>query len=86
MLQVDMSSPSYTLFCKRGKEVAKLLPKLTLRRPLEIVFDASGLKIYGEGEWKTFQHGREKKRRWIKVHVGIDPKSGECLSILITDE
>lgn len=86
LLGIEMPSPSYSLFCKRGKEVAELLPKLTSRRPLEIVVDASGLKIYGEGEWKTFKHGREKKRRWIKMHVGVDPKSGECLSISITDE
>ncbi len=50
------------------------------------MIDASGLKIYGEGEWKTLKHGREKKRRWIKVHVGVDPKSGECLSLSITSE
>jgi IS5 family transposase len=86
LIGVDIACPNYTLFCKRGKEVAELLPKLTSRKPLEIVVDASGLKIYGEGEWKTFKHGRDKKRRWIKVHVGVDPKSGECLSISITDE
>ncbi len=27
-----------------------------------------------------------KKRKWIKVHAAVDPKSGECLSISVTDE
>lgn len=86
LLKVENTCPNYTLFCKRGREVAALLPCLSLRKPLEIVIDASGLKIYGEGEWKTLKHGREKRRRWIKVHVGVDPKSGECLSLSITSE
>jgi len=41
-------SPNYTLFCKRGNEIRSLLPKLSSRKPLEIVIDASGLKVYGE--------------------------------------
>ena len=53
---------------------------------MEIVVDASGLKIYGEGEWKTHKHGREKRRRWIKVHVAVDPNTGECIAAKITDE
>jgi len=66
--------------------VKDLLPKLSNRRPKEVVIDASGLKIYGEGEWKTHKHGREKARRWIKVHVAVDPKTGECIAAKITDE
>ena len=86
LLGSDMKAPDYTLFCKRGFEVASLLPKLSSRRPLELVIDASGLKIFGEGEWKTYKHGREKKRRWIKVHAAVDPKTGECIAAVITDE
>ncbi len=86
MLGSTMKSPDYTLFCKRGDEVASLLPKLSNRRPIELVIDASGLKIFGEGEWKTYKHGREKKRRWIKVHTAVDPKTGECVAAVITDE
>jgi len=53
---------------------------------MEIVMDTSGLKVYGEGEWKTYKHGREKRRRWIKIHAAIDPKSGECIAAKITDQ
>ncbi len=66
LLGIDAICPNYSLFCKRAKEVALLLPKLSSRRPLEIVVDASGLKIYGEGEWKTFKHGRDKKKKMDK--------------------
>ena len=86
MLESDIESPNYTLFCKRGHEVASLLPKLSNRRPLEVVIDTSGLKIFGAGEWRTYKHGREKRRRWIKVHVAVDPNTGECVSAIVTDE
>lgn len=76
--------PDYTLFCKRAHEIE--LPKLSSRKPIAIVIDASGLKIFGEGEWKALKHGREKKRRWIKIHAAVDPKSGECVAVEITDD
>ena len=86
LLGTDLTPPHYTLLCKRGNEVASLLPKLSNRRPVELVIDSSGLKVFGEGEWKAYKHGREKRRGWIKVHAAIDPKTGECISAVITDE
>lgn len=32
------------------------------------VIDATGLKVYGEGEWKIRKHGKEKRRVWRKLH------------------
>ena len=86
LVGANLNSPHYSLFCKRGNEVKDLLPKLSDRRPKEVVIDAAGLKIFGEGEWKTHKHGREKVRRWIKVHVAVDPKTGECIAAKVTDE
>lgn len=86
MLGSDILSPHYSLFCKRSSDVQKTLNKLSKRRPKEIILDASGLKIFGEGEWKTHKHGRDQKRRWIKLHVSVDPKTGECISTKVTNE
>ena len=86
LLQADLKSPHYSLFCKRAKEAAELLPKLSTRKPLELAIDSSGLKISGEGEWKVKIHGKEKRRGWIKLHMGVDPKSGEIIAIDVTNE
>jgi Transposase DDE domain len=40
--------------------------------PLHLVVDATGVKVYGEGEWKVKQHGWAKHRTWIKAHLGVD--------------
>ncbi len=53
---------------------------------MEIAIDSSGLKISGEGEWKAKIHGREKRRGWIKLHIAVDPKSGELIAVDVTNE
>ena len=32
-----------------------------------LVIDSTGLKVYGEGEWKMRKHGKEKRRVWRKT-------------------
>ena len=46
--------------------------------------DSTGVKLYGEGEWKTRQHGVSKHHIWRKLHIGVDEQTGEILGALIT--
>lgn len=46
--------------------------------------DSTGIKVYGEGEWKTRQHGISKRRTWRKLHLGIDEASGEILAAVVS--
>lgn len=55
------------------------MPKLSQKRPTDIVFDSTGLKVYGKGGWKVKVHGRSKKRTWRKLHIGMDPDSQEII-------
>jgi hypothetical protein len=50
-----------------------------------IVIDSTGLKVYGEGEWKQRQHGKSKRRTWRKIHIGLDPETGEITATRLTD-
>lgn len=43
--------------------------------------DSAGLKVFGEGEWKTRQHGISKRRTWRKLHLGLDESTGEVLAM-----
>jgi hypothetical protein len=29
-----------------------------------LVIDSTGLKVFGEGEWKVKKHGKERRRIW----------------------
>lgn len=51
---------------------------------LDIVMDSSGLTIFGEGEWKVRSHGKSKRRTWRKLHIGVDPHSGEIQAAALT--
>ena len=53
--------------------------------PRHLVIDSSGLKVYGEGEWKRRRHGKGKRRTWRKIHIGLDVKTGEITATRLTD-
>ena len=42
LLQQDLKVPHYTLFCKRAKEASSFLPRLSKKKPVEILIDSSG--------------------------------------------
>jgi hypothetical protein len=48
------------------------------------VIDSTRLKIYGEGEWKTHQHGVSKRRTWRKMHLGFEEATGEIVAVVTT--
>lgn len=77
--------PDYTTLCRRAKSLKVVLPT-TAKRGAEVhlVVDASGLKIYGEGEWKVRTHGKGKRRTWRKIHLGVDAASQEVLTACVT--
>ncbi len=53
-------------------------------KPTDLVVDSTGLKIYGEGEWKTRVHGKQKRRAWRKFHLAIDLNNRETAAIELT--
>lgn len=78
--------PDYSVMCRRA---SRLDVKLPVRRrfgeKVHLVADSSGLKVYGEGEWKVRAHGWSKRRTWRKLHVGVDEKTGEVLVARVTE-
>ena len=61
MMKINLPAPDHTTVSKRGKDLKVNLPKMANQR-LNIVMDSTGLKIYGEWEWKVRQHGVSKRR------------------------
>ena len=51
---------------------------------LNLLVDSTGVKILGEGEWKTKKHGADYRRQWRKVHLGIDAETLEIRAIEVT--
>jgi len=79
LLGIDKAVPHYSLYSKRIKTLK--LPKLSNRRPVHILIDASGVKVVGEGEWKVKVHGTNRRRKWLKLHIAVDEKTQEVLVV-----
>lgn len=84
LVKASLKLPTYSLICKRAKEIKDQLPKLSRRQPQVVQIDASGLKVFGEGEWKVKVHGKSKRRRWIKIHIAMDEKSQEIIGLEVS--
>lgn len=48
---------------------------------LHLLIDSTGVKMIGEGEWKTRKHGAEYRLQWRKVHLGIDAETLEIRAV-----
>jgi hypothetical protein len=56
----------------------KTLPKKI--KPVNLVVDSTGLKIFGEDEWLEKNHKTNRKRRsWRELHLGLDLVSGQIV-------
>lgn len=77
--------PTYTTICKRAKQLALSLPKLSSKRAKVVLVDASGVKVFGEGEWKRKIHGVGRPRQWVKLHIAVDEESQEVVAEVLTD-
>ena len=69
-LGLDIVCPHYSVFSRRAKDLR--IPLRKLLKPgekLNVVFDSTGVKVFGEGEWKVRKHGYSKRRTWRKIHV-----------------
>lgn len=84
LMKLDLPVPDHTTLSNRGKALKVNLSKKA-GQSLNIVMDSTGLKIYGEGEWKVRMHGISKRRTWLKLHVGANPDDGEIQAVLLTE-
>ena len=85
LMGVDLSVPDHTTISRRLRRLAVKLPVKPTSGKRHVVIDSTGIKVYGEGEWKTRQHGISKRRTWRKLHLAVDEATGEILSSVVTD-
>ena len=86
LVGLDIEIPNYTTLCRRLQKLSvKLQKKLSSKKRLHIVIDSTGLKVYGEGEWKVRQHGYSKRRIWKKLHLAVDESNSQIESVVLSD-
>jgi Transposase DDE domain len=87
LLKLKAQAPDYSLLCKRQKNLKVNFSKKNLKsnESIHILVDSTGLKIFGEGEWKVRQHGYMKRRVWRKLHLAVNADTQEIEAFELTE-
>lgn len=85
LLGCGLAAPHYSTLCRRQRRLAVELGASASEGPRHVVVDSTGLKVFGEGEWKVRQHGVGKRRTWRKLHLAVDTQSGEIVGTVLTE-
>ena len=85
LMQVDVAIPDFTSLAKRAAKLEIALAVADRTGPIDIVVDSTGLKVFGEGEWKTRKHGVSKRRTWRKLHLAVNPETQAIEAEVLTD-
>ena len=85
LLDVDVVIPDYSSLAKRAAKLGAALHVANKQGAIDIVVDSTGLKVFGEGEWKTRTHGKSKRRTWRKLHLSVNPATREIVAEVLTE-
>ena len=86
LAQLDWPVPDYSTISRRQKTLQVKLPyQRSTGAGLNLLVDSTGIKFFGEGEWKRKKHGAEYRRQWRKVHLAIDAETLQVRAIEVTD-
>mgnify|MGYP000367620372 CR=1 FL=1 len=89
LLRVEIAVPDFSALSRQGNGLTlRPKPKSKSDKPVQLVMDSTGLKIFGEGGWREEKHKATAKRKtWRKLHLGLDLVSSEIVcSDLTTDD
>ncbi|MEH8254414.1 IS5 family transposase [Aeromonas veronii] len=86
LMNVPLCAPDYSCVSKRARTVKVSYRQLAKRRITDLVIDSTGLKFFGEGEWKVRKHGAEKRRVWRKLHLAVDPATHDIVAAEVSLE
>lgn len=79
LMRVNLPVPDHSTVSRRMTGLEIELPLLPGNKVRHLVCDSTGLKVYGEGEWKVRTHGISKRRTWRKLHLYVDEATHEII-------
>ena len=83
-MKLALPIPDYSTVSRRQGMLAVRSTVTPRRSPRHIVIDATGLKVYGAGEWHVYKHRVSRRRTWRKLHLGVDERTKEIVAVELT--
>ena len=88
LMGLDIRVPDFSTLSRRanGLSIAQVMRQAG-SVAVHLVVDSTGLKIFGEGEWLAQKHKiKGIRRRWRKLHLGLDLHSDAIVCADLTDD
>jgi len=85
LMQLTLPIPDYSTVSRRQGTLQVPVSALPQSCPRHIVIDATGLRVYGAGEWRVWKHRVCRRRTWRKLHLGVDEASKEIVAVEVTE-
>lgn len=79
LMNVPLRCPDDTIVSKRASSVNVSFKTSTRGEIAHLVIDSTGLKVFGEGEWRVKKHGKARRRIWRKRHLAVDSSTHEII-------
>ncbi|TDW59369.1 DDE family transposase [Oceanimonas baumannii] len=86
LMDMPLTSPGYSSISKRAQTVNVKYHLPSKGAVTHLVIDATGLKVFGEGEWKQRKHDKDKRRVWRKLHLAVDARTHEVIAAEVSLE
>jgi transposase len=84
LLGLGLPVPDHTTLSRRSADLTIAKTLSTAIGPVNVVIDSTGLKVFGAGDWQREKHGGKGRRTWRKLHLAVDPDTGEILASELT--
>jgi Transposase DDE domain len=85
LLKLSLPVPDYSTVSRRQGALQIPVSSPPQSGPRHVVIDATGLRVYGAGEWRVWKHRVSRRRTWRKLHLGIDERTKEIVAVEVTE-
>lgn len=79
-----LEAPVYSTIWERTNALDMTLDGVRTDQPISIAIDSSGIKVTNSGDWMRKKW--KVKRGYLKVHLAVDARSKEAVSMQVTEE
>ena len=84
LLGLSLDVRDHTTLSRRSADLSLVTVLTQPAGPVTVLIDSTGLKVFGAGEWQMAKHGGRDRRTWRKLHLAVDPDTGEVLASALT--
>ncbi|MCK5334179.1 MAG: IS5 family transposase, partial [Candidatus Aenigmarchaeota archaeon] len=78
-----------TIWRRVGKvdpDVVKKASTAKKSKTIDIILDATGISVNGTNVWIDEKYNLHRKRNWVKLHLCVDAKTKEIISVNVLDK